>query len=543
MPKLQLKTSQEIQRDLINRVVARTDLSDISDSSVIRHFIAGAAGSVASVYYQFTRLADLFDFQRAAGTDLDERATEILGGTLARNGARRAVGQLTFSRATASVLSVSIPAGTIVTNGSGVSVVTTESVTIASNQTSATADARAQAVGADGNVGPATLTVFQGKPPGVDTATNNANFSQGANLESDDAFRSRILEAVGSLARSTPDALEFIVKGVVDPGGSGKQITFAHVFEDPQAPGTAIIYVDDGTGAIATTTKVPAVALVGSNVAFSAPDGDGRQTVTLSSSAVIEAGTYLVIGTAADTENVGTFLITDVISGSEFKIQNVDGVAAAAAATTGALGELLTLGLAGPTANSAVGGEEFLSFDYKPLLATPESLFISDSAGAERPLTTADYDINWASGLIYFASPLSAGDRVVAQYTYYTGVLQEAQKIVDGDPNDRLNYPGWRAAGINVRILPPEIVSMAVTAYVTVSEGFTRSAVITNAEAIVSNYINNLGISGDVIRSELIEQIMSVGGVYDVNLVAPAANVTILDRQLPRIESANRDIQ
>lgn len=543
MPKLQLKSNQEIQRDLINHIVARTALSDVSDSSTIRHFISAVASNIGSVYYQFTRLADMFDFQRAAGTDLDERATEILGGTIARRGARRAVGQLTFARAVATVQPVTIPVGTLVTNGSGVSVVTTETVTILANETSVIADARAEDTGAAGNVGPSTLIVFQGKPSGVDTVTNNASFSQGADIETDDAFRERILEAVGSLARSTPDALEFVVKGIEDPGGSGKQITFAHVFEDPQAPGTAVIYVDDGTGAIATDASVTGIAFSGTDVAFSAPDGSGKQTITLSFATTVQAGTYFTVGSATDSENVGSFLITDVDSSTVFRVSNAGGVASASAPTTGITGELLTLGLNGPPTNSAVGGEEFLSLDNKPVLLGTPILYKLTNSGTWSLLSSSQYNINYASGLVYFTTPLSAGDKVIAHYEYYTGVIQEAQKVVDGDPEDRLNYPGWRAAGINVRVLPPTVVQQAVTAFVTVLEGYERSAIITNVESSVSNYINNLGISGDVIRSEVIEQIMGVDGVYDVNLVAPAANVIIKDDELPRIDSANIDIQ
>ena len=119
MPKLQIKTKQEVQRDIINAVVARTSLSDVTDSSTLKHFITALSTEIAEVYYQFTRLAELFDFRKAAGLDLDERAKEILGGTIERFEARRAVGQLEFTRAVATAAPVTIPAGTIVETADG----------------------------------------------------------------------------------------------------------------------------------------------------------------------------------------------------------------------------------------------------------------------------------------------------------------------------------------------------------------------------------------------------------------------------------------
>ena len=557
MPKLQLKTKQEIQRDIINALVARTPLSDVTDSSTIKHFISATATELADVYYQFTRLAELFDMRKAAGLDLDERAKEILGGVVERFEARRAVGQLEFRRAVATASPVTIAAGTVVETADGTVVETTEAGVIAAgaNGTVPLVDARAVDVGVVGNIGAATAVIFRSKPPGVDTVSNGASFAQGRDRESDDSFRTRILGLVASLPRCTPEALAYIVLGVEDPLGSGKTVVFSHVFEDPNALGTAIVYVDDGTGNIANTQRFRTVV---SNAApgvtsISAPVA-GVQTLTLASAFPataaqrLEVSPWIAITNTSDPANAGMFLIESVPDADTITYQNAGGVAEGGGAFF-VVGEPMTVGLAGPPADSAVGGEEFLSLNNSPITTGGQRLFlVRGNAITELLPDTAgggDYDLRLSNGQTYFAGtagPLQQGDRVIAAYHWYIGTIAEAQKVVDGDPLDRLNYPGWRAAGVDVRVLPPTPRPQSVTARLTVLEGYQRTTVVADVVTAVSDHINNLGISGDVVRNELIEQIMSVAGVYDVSLIAPTANVTIDDHELARITAVNIDV-
>ena len=148
-----------------------------------------------------------------------------------------------------------------------------------------------------------------------------------------------------------------------------------------------------------------------------------------------------------------------------------------------------------------------------------------------------DYYVNWASGRVFFTSPLVVGDNVVVSYQYYTDLIAEVQRVVDGDPADRVNYPGYRAAGVDVRVLSPGIETIFVTAVLTVLEGFDEATVVAAVESNIIDYINNLGISGDVIRAEIIERIMATPGVYNVNLTTPTGDTTIDDDELPRTSS------
>tara|TARA_X000001388_G_scaffold20926_2_gene13861 strand:+ start:2971 stop:4332 length:1362 start_codon:yes stop_codon:yes gene_type:complete len=439
-----LKTRSDIITDLINAVVARTSLSDVNDASIIKHLLTSVGNEVFSVYGQFTNLAALFDFQTAAGEDLDERAKEILGGTLLRNGAARAVGTLTFGRAVAGIL-VNIPSGTVATTADGLQFRTTAAGTIgAADLTSSAIATTAVAAGSAGNVGVSTITALSTKPPGVQTVTNTVKFASGTDRETDAAFRARIENFVQSLARCTVDGIEGVALGTVD-AASGKSVQFVHVFEPPTNPGTATVFIDDGAGTAESTVSVASETII----------------------------------------------------------------------------------------NPALGGEEFLYTDKKPLVDNLDGTFTLTINGVLKTLGT-DYYVNWASGRIYFTTPLVVGDNVVVSYQYYTGLIAEVQRVVDGDPTDRVTYPGYRAAGVDVRVLTPLIETIVVAATLTVLEGFDKATVSTNVQTNIIDYINTLGISGDVIRNEIIERIMSTPGVYNVNLVAPVSDVTINDNQLPR---------
>jgi phage-related baseplate assembly protein len=85
----------------------------------------------------------------------------------------------------------------------------------------------------------------------------------------------------------------------------------------------------------------------------------------------------------------------------------------------------------------------------------------------------------------------------------------------------------------------PQILIQQVTANLVIAEGFDELSVQTEVSDAILEYINNLGISGDVLRNRLIEIIMSVSGVTNTTLTLPAIDVIILDDQLPRTTAGN----
>ena len=162
-------------------------------------------------------------------------------------------------------------------------------------------------------------------------------------------------------------------------------------------------------------------------------------------------------------------------------------------------------------------------------------------------MCSSDLLLNPASGQINFlpaAFPtgLAVGDAITYTGTYFTLLIAETQKVIDGDPGDRQNYPGYRAAGVLVRVLTPSIQQLSVVANITVLSGFNQTDIATKVAAAISGYINGLGISGDVILNKLHERAMAIPGMYDIQFTAPTENVVILDNQIPRIIASNISI-
>lgn len=207
--------------------------------------------------------------------------------------------------------------------------------------------------------------------------------------------------------------------------------------------------------------------------------------------------------------------------------------------------EDVTFGLAGPPADSAVGGEEYLYLDniaIKKTATLPDPTFSLTSSTRGALVEDTTYYVNPADGKIYFVPALVNTETIEADYTRYTGLIRYIQRVIDGDSQDRLNFPGLRAAGVRVLVKTPVVVVVPVHAVLLVEEGFNRADVIAEAQTRVLSYINTRGISGDIIRNELIETIMGVPGVTDLTLTSPTGNVTILDNEIARNLAGDVDI-
>jgi uncharacterized phage protein gp47/JayE len=469
MPKFVPKRHPQILEQMIARVVSRTDLSDVGDSSVVKHALAAAARADDQQYYQMSLLLQLFSIDKATGEDLDARAKDIQPAVVTRYQALKATGLVTFSRNGTSG-TVSIPSGTKVKTTDGKSFTTTSSTSITATspeQISGHGVGRdatpvattADVGGAAGNVASDTIVKFGSKPAGVDEVTNQNPFLGGQDQETDDAFRARIKRYIAGLSRCTVGAFESNLEGATDPS-TGKVIKFVKVVEDLESRGNVTVYVDDGTGA--------------------------------------------------------------------------------AESTAGVTGEIVTAALAGPPAGSAVGGEVYLYLANKPLKATIAPVLVSSGVPGRGTLVLGvHYQVNYATGQLVFNPALAAGEIITAAYTHYTGLIQFAQKILDGDPNDRTTYPGLRAAGVLVSVKTPQILIQTLSMAVTTEDGYDQADVRTAVKDVVKAYVNALPISGDVVRNEIIRVVMEVPGVYNMTLASPASDIILLDDQLARTTDAN----
>jgi uncharacterized phage protein gp47/JayE len=130
--------------------------------------------------------------------------------------------------------------------------------------------------------------------------------------------------------------------------------------------------------------------------------------------------------------------------------------------------------------------------------------------------------------------------RGVDGYRYFTGLAQQVQWTVDGRSDNQDDYPGLRAAGVQVEVIEPVTIPIAIEVAITTTEGVTLSSISNDIKSAITNYINRLEVSADVIVSEITVAVKNVSGVFDAEIILPSANIAIADNEQARI--AEEDI-
>ena len=193
--------------------------------------------------------------------------------------------------------------------------------------------------------------------------------------------------------------------------------------------------------------------------------------------------------------------------------------------------------------------EEVVTFwnNRKVTNITDKAEVRDSSAGTKVQIATdtpgGDGSVNITGGTANDEMAFSIVEPVsVSSYQHWNGLMQLAQYIVDGREDDQENFPGFRAAGVQVDILEPVSREISIVADVTTNEGVTLSSLIDEVKSEISAYINGLGVGDDVIVSEIICAIKEVVGVFDVDVTTPSANIAIADDELARVSSTNINI-
>ena len=141
-----------------------------------------------------------------------------------------------------------------------------------------------------------------------------------------------------------------------------------------------------------------------------------------------------------------------------------------------------------------------------------------------------------AMGKLSFDTGVTTG---IDGYLYYTGLLRKVQRIIDGFEPDAINYPGRRAVGGIIELLPPLIKRVQISLNVTTNEGVNLNEISNDIASAIIKYVNALGVGEDVILSEIIVKVMAIKGVATVTFTYPApssASITIGDIEKAFIE-------
>jgi len=259
-------------------------------------------------------------------------------------------------------------------------------------------------------------------------------------------------------------------------------------------------------------------------------------TLARSTVEALESGVLGVEDTETGARVLFSKAVEDLVNLGNVTLYIDDGTGSAESYET-VTGENVTAGLAGPPADSAVGGETYLFLDYKPVRAASAFTLTSSTRGVL--VQDTDFYLNEASGQINFNPALAAAEVITVDYTRFTGLIAGAQKVVDGDLNDRVNYPGIRAGGVRVSVLVPQVLIQNISLSISIKEGYDHDDVKAAVKSDVRDMINTLNVSGDVLLSAIIATAKAVSGVYNVKLLLPTSDVILLDDQLARTTDAN----
>ncbi len=370
--------------------------------------------------------------------------------------------------------------------------------------------------GTSGNVGSTRINQFPSAPPFIGAAFfNTTPASGGLDRETDSEFRTRALEQLQSLSRGTPLALKSGAIGVTDPTTQNRVIS-SNIVEDFTG-NEVFLYVDDGTGAIARTKILPADSI----------------------SAILAGSNTLTPVDVSDWPNSGWVLIeSDGVNPAELVQYSakVGAILALTAPTTqphagGSIIDFVDL-----VSAAAESTQRRFKLTNSPSVRNSERIFIRAPAGVWTLLTRGvDYILNRGTGEFQLTDVggVVAGTQVIAHYTYYTNLIAQVQKVMEGDVDDPVNFPGVKAAGIFLSVEQPIIKRITVVASITSSDGFTETDLAPLVQRAIESYVTSLRIGQDVIVSKMIDSAFAVTGLADIRIVTPSSNIVVLESELP----------
>jgi hypothetical protein len=379
--------------------------------------------------------------------------------------------------------------------------------------------------------------------------TNVTSFVGGLDRESDIQLRDRIRSSIQSSYRATERSIKDALYQIADPT-TGDRIISVQVLEPVTSGNPVLIYIDNGAGtasqteAVSTevTTETGDVIYGMQTLIRTAKVGQRRcklgywpvqaSSVKLYRSESVGAFTY-VAGTRVCTLSVsyasstliGRFLVDS--NGRYFRITANSGTSATYAVLAGT-------GIAPATGAYAILGVPAMgvvpNVAINPLVSTTDYV-LNETTG----------DIELVTGFAVAGGVLVAGpstNSASSSYSYYTGLIALAQKVVNGDPSDLTTYPGVKAAGIKVMISTPTIDTLNFTLNIVAALDQDESVLYAGVKAAIEGYVNNLGIGEDVVISRIIERALSVTGVEDVTMITPTSNIAVLDGHIARTTQA-----
>lgn len=250
MPVFVPRSSKQVLRDLLAKVVSRTDVSDVNVGSTLFTLLNGVAVEIANTEARFFNIRQGYSIQNATGEELDQRCAELPPIGIRRKRRTSASGSaLKIIRNDSDINNaLTIPTGSIVSrNDNGQQYRTAQDVVIPAGVLEIdNVYIVALSPGEIANANEGDINTIIKMPDTVTEVTNTSQISNGLDREDDASLRNRATRYINSIGRVSKSALEFLGTSFIST--DSVSFKFAKIYEDPERPGYAELVVDDGTG-------------------------------------------------------------------------------------------------------------------------------------------------------------------------------------------------------------------------------------------------------------------------------------------------------
>ncbi len=315
--------------------------------------------------------------------------------------------------------------------------------------------------------------------------------------------------------------------GVEDPA-SGARVVSSNIQED-FLQDEVRVYIDDGTGFTPDTISYESDNLDG---AYST----GDSVITLTDGSDFPTSGFLFIQEeTSNPSELAEYRNKESLTDNDFPLVS---------SLENDHSDNALVYLADVVTESAESAQQRFRLSNFPVVRSSERIFIQKpSEEWEQLVVDTDYILNRGTGDLFIVdqSGLLEGTKVIALYTYYTNLVAEVQKVLEGDLNDSIAYPGVKAAGIHLSVEAPIIKRITVELSISAEDGFSEEDLAPDVQTAVEAYVNSRNIGEDVIHSRIITAAGNITGVRSVTVVTPTADITVLENERPLAADADGD--
>ncbi len=281
------------------------------------------------------------------------------------------------------------------------------------------------------------------------------------------------------------------------------------------------MYVDDGTGFTPDTQ-----AYASDNLNGASSSGDF----------------FIIIDDASDFPNSGTIYIesegantAEIVAYTGKGFSNSNKLTLISALTSNHADNALVFLVDVVNLYTEAGQRRFRLHSF-PVVRNSEIIKVKKPGGVWTTLVpTTDYVLNRGTGefIIVDSAGLLLGSQLVCSLTYYTNLISEVQRVLEGDVTNSAAYPGVKAAGIHLSVEAPITKRISISLSITAEDGYREADLVTAVQVAVEAYVNSRKIGEDVLWSKIVQAASNVTGVSSVRVITPLGDVIVLENERP----------